>query len=129
MAFPSTLPLYLRFYEHGHAVTFIRQRLMSRLNDSLGCEILFDNPAIIFPPLFFSFSLPSSKNRVFQIRIGNGETDKRNVEPYLAASLFLLLLKPPFPSLQRRKLSLSTRKNSATLEIDLEIFSKVCVIL
>lgn len=88
MAFPSTLPLYLRFYEHGHAVTFIRQRLMSRLNDSLGCEILFDNPAIIFPPLFFSFSLPSSKNRVFQIRIGNGETDKRNVEPYLAALFF-----------------------------------------
>lgn len=55
MAFPSTLPLYHRFYEHGHAVTFIRQRLMSRLNDSLGCEILFDNPAIIFPPPFFLF--------------------------------------------------------------------------
>lgn len=123
MAFPSTLPLYLRFYEHGHAVTFIRQRLMSRLNDSLGCEILFDNPAIIFPPLFFSFSLPSSKNRVFQIRIGNGETDKRNVEPYLAALFFFFFLNLPFRLFpQRRKLSLSTRKNSATLGIDLEIF-------
>lgn len=82
MAFlpPSTFPLYLRFYEHGHAVTFIRQRLMSR---SAVKYYLTIRP-LFFPP--FSPLLPSPNER--RLRLCFPDQDNRNrIEhgSYLAA--------------------------------------------
>ena len=82
MAFlpPSTFPLYLRFYEHGHAVTFIRQRLMSR---SAVKYYLTIRP-LFFPP--FSSLLPSPNER--RLRLCFPDQDNRNrIEhgSYLAA--------------------------------------------
>lgn len=110
MAFlpPSTFPLYLRFYEHGHAVTFIRQRLMSR---SAVKYYLTIRP-LFFPP--FSPLLPSPNERrlrlcfLIQIRITEigSNTDRILLLSIGFVRQTSFSSSSSFPSLQQRKLFL-----------------------